>query len=526
MRRLALLLAFAPALFMSACDNFDGLSSQYGHDAAVEDQAAPGADLSGDLRSANDDLGDNGDLADNCSNGVLDPRETDVDCGGVCGPCDVGLLCLLGTDCQTGVCELGRCELASGPPAWLPVGTAPTGANTAPIARNDVSAVSGPDGNIYVVGGVDGNGNFLNNVEALSGSALTFSSTNNLTHSRSLCATAANGTVALALYGEKGSGFETSYEHMTNPPNWNSPPNLTYTAAGAGAAFGSDGRVYVVGGSDGSGALSAARAFALADNNLTTLHGLLVPRGIVSVAAGSDGRIYALGGQSGATTLGSAEAYTIATDTWTQVASLPEPRAATQAVLAPDGRIYVPGGANLGSGVIYDSVAAYRAGPAPRADRWAEVAPLAQPRQRHGVALGSDGRVYVFSGSNLLGFVRTTEAYGPPHREQRRPCGTGSDDSSHRQQLRHERRRPRHARQPDRPDHRNWCHRRHGQARADERHDPADRERRRDEPLRDRRAQPLPRDHAIHGRLATRDFHPTRSNQVCGVGRPVNAADE
>jgi hypothetical protein len=133
----------------------------------------------------------------------------------------------------------------------------------------------------------------------------------------------------------------------------------------------------------------------------------------VSVAAGSDGRIYALGGQSGATTLASAEAYTIATDTWTQVASLPEPRAATQAVLAPDGRIYVPGGADLGDGIIYASVAAYRAGAAPRADRWAEVAPLAQPRQRHGVALGSDGRVYVFSGSNLLGFVRTTEAYGP-----------------------------------------------------------------------------------------------------------------
>jgi len=45
-----------------------------------------------------------------CANGVLNPGETDVDCGGpTCAPCGTGDTCLVGADCTSGVCPLGIC---------------------------------------------------------------------------------------------------------------------------------------------------------------------------------------------------------------------------------------------------------------------------------------------------------------------------------------------------------------------------------------------------------------------------------
>lgn len=47
---------------------------------------------------------------DVCNNGITDPAETDVDCGGeLCVGCDDGLACLADTDCDSDVCDLGTC---------------------------------------------------------------------------------------------------------------------------------------------------------------------------------------------------------------------------------------------------------------------------------------------------------------------------------------------------------------------------------------------------------------------------------
>jgi Ca-dependent carbohydrate-binding module xylan-binding len=46
-----------------------------------------------------------------CSNLVIDPGETDVDCGGpACGACDVGDTCLVDTDCLSSSCQLNVCQ--------------------------------------------------------------------------------------------------------------------------------------------------------------------------------------------------------------------------------------------------------------------------------------------------------------------------------------------------------------------------------------------------------------------------------
>ena len=48
-----------------------------------------------------------------CSNGIIDPGETDVDCGGTCVPegkkCQNGQRCVVGSDCISNYCVNGIC---------------------------------------------------------------------------------------------------------------------------------------------------------------------------------------------------------------------------------------------------------------------------------------------------------------------------------------------------------------------------------------------------------------------------------
>jgi hypothetical protein len=53
--------------------------------------------------------GEPGCSTDPCDNGLLDGSETDVDCGGSCGPCESGAACELAEDCGTGRCLDGAC---------------------------------------------------------------------------------------------------------------------------------------------------------------------------------------------------------------------------------------------------------------------------------------------------------------------------------------------------------------------------------------------------------------------------------
>jgi hypothetical protein len=53
--------------------------------------------------------------AAHCNDHVIDADETDVDCGGSCGPCGPAATCVGNTDCTTKRCQLGHCvKLADG----------------------------------------------------------------------------------------------------------------------------------------------------------------------------------------------------------------------------------------------------------------------------------------------------------------------------------------------------------------------------------------------------------------------------
>ena len=44
-----------------------------------------------------------------CGNGAHDGQESDVDCGGPCGPCVAGESCSASSDCETEICDAGVC---------------------------------------------------------------------------------------------------------------------------------------------------------------------------------------------------------------------------------------------------------------------------------------------------------------------------------------------------------------------------------------------------------------------------------
>jgi hypothetical protein len=48
-----------------------------------------------------------------CANGVRDPSETDVDCGGACPHCVDGRACAAPSDCASGACKAGVCAACS-----------------------------------------------------------------------------------------------------------------------------------------------------------------------------------------------------------------------------------------------------------------------------------------------------------------------------------------------------------------------------------------------------------------------------
>jgi hypothetical protein len=50
-----------------------------------------------------------------CNDNIKNGDETDVDCGGSCGPCAVGLGCAVPGDCASGTCVGGTCGCGNGP---------------------------------------------------------------------------------------------------------------------------------------------------------------------------------------------------------------------------------------------------------------------------------------------------------------------------------------------------------------------------------------------------------------------------
>ena len=203
---------------------------------------------------------------------------------------------------------------------------------------------------------------------------------------------AAPGNGRIYLFGGFVTG-NTVLEYNPADDSWTAKTPMPALRHGL-AAVALDGKVYVMGGSDGSAASNALEIYDPARDSWS--HKTPMPTARVFLAAAAvNGRIYAIGGSPdccGESQTDAVEVYDPATDHWDAVASLPR-ALQVSAAAALGGRIYVLGGFIPGSGV-QDSTFEYD----PAANAWAARQPMPVKRdQAPAVVLGT--RIHVLGGS-------------------------------------------------------------------------------------------------------------------------------
>lgn len=280
------------------------------------------------------------------------------------------------------------------------------------------AAVTGPDGRIYVIDGVNTNPSpaslYLNVVEAYTPATNSWTQLTPTPTSRGYLAAAVGSDGRIYAIGGSGSnGALATVEVYTSSTNsWATVAPLPAPRQSLSAVEGSDGRIYAMGGYDNNfHYISEVDAYSPSTNTWVQVAPL--PSGVLvdAVAAGSDGRIYVIctfcSGQDGV------EAYAPATDTWTAIAEVPTNVYRTFSIAAAagsDGRIYVIGGYHFGSnnnGHLSATVDAF----SPATSSWTQVASLETPRSDLVATVGPDGRIYAIDGrddqANTLDIVES-----------------------------------------------------------------------------------------------------------------------
>ncbi|MEO6775040.1 MAG: kelch repeat-containing protein [Kofleriaceae bacterium] len=300
-----------------------------------------------------------GSCPDHCTNDARDPGETDVDCGGDCIPCALGLQCAQISDCQTGTCDAGTCRAGT----WSTVAAMPT-------AREELAAVAGADGKIYAIGGA-------------------------------------------------ASGGESAVVEVYDPDtdSWSTRAPMPTPRSELAAVVGSDGRIYAIGGNftdlSPPGPSIVAEVFDPAMNTWQALPSLPVGRENLAAAVDSSGTIYAIGGFDGTTldTLGTVATWQLGAASWTtSTEMLTTARSDHAAVTLSDGNIYAVGGEH---GLATGEITAFEF-THPGTPGWNTLAPMPTPRKLlAAAALGSS--LYAISGNRYNGagmsYTRVVEVY-------------------------------------------------------------------------------------------------------------------
>jgi hypothetical protein len=176
-----------------------------------------------------------------CGDHQKNGDETDVDCGGAsCGKCAAGAACASTSDCQSGTCDGGICRPGSYT-ALMPM----------PTSRTDAAVAAG-GGKLYVLGGVS------------------------------------------------GSALDVVEVYTPSADSWSSHPPMSTARSQFGAAFGSDGRLYAVGGRMANnwadGASRSGEAYDFGTSKWSPLATLAEQREGSRLVARASGGVAALGG--------------------------------------------------------------------------------------------------------------------------------------------------------------------------------------------------------------------------------------
>jgi N-acetylneuraminic acid mutarotase len=179
-------------------------------------------------------------------------------------------------------------------------------------------------------------------------------------------------------------------------------------------ATGRDGRIYVAGGFNVQGQLSAVEAYDPETDTWASVAPLPAKlAGGPATAASSNGLIYVMGGITGINTIATVRRYDPCADAWATVANMPTPRRFTDAVRGRGGQIYVLGGTVGSVGFPGTQILAVAERYDPVSEAWAPAPPLTTPRGALAAARGPGGTIFAIGGYDGSSVLNSVEAFTP-----------------------------------------------------------------------------------------------------------------
>ncbi|MEX2378376.1 MAG: kelch repeat-containing protein [Dehalococcoidia bacterium] len=272
------------------------------------------------------------------------------------------------------------------------------------------------DGKLYMVAGKTSSGP-INTVRVYDPASNEWSSVANLPGSAVENPAVAEFDGKLYAFGGSTGPFSGAVNNAAvfDPAtgNWSTLASMP-TARGGLAAQEIDGKIYVVGGMDNSGAsVSTVEVYDPAADSWSTVQSMGTARDNPGSAA-IDGKLYIFGGRTRLSdgidiepTLATGEVYDPSTDSWSDIEPMPTGRR-TMVVGTLNGKALVIGGEATEDGGSFPQNEEYD----PASDTWRTLRPI--PTGRHGAAAGTiDGVIYVAGGGPQAGgtFTDIVEAF-------------------------------------------------------------------------------------------------------------------
>ncbi|RMX57129.1 hypothetical protein pdam_00008254, partial [Pocillopora damicornis] len=207
-----------------------------------------------------------------------------------------------------------------------------------------------------------------------------------------------------AIGGHDGSQHLNTVECFNPEINqWKIVASMEISRRGMSAGV-LEGVIYVAGGLDETTCFDAVERYDPENDTWSMVAPMLMPRGGVGVA-GLGGYLYAVGGNDGAASLQSVERYNPHTNKWSRVASMNRRRAGVGVAVVGE-FLYAIGGFDDSSPL--DSVEKYD----PRTNQWTYVASMTTCRG--GVGAGAmGGRLWAVGGHNGEQYLNSVESYNP-----------------------------------------------------------------------------------------------------------------
>ena len=259
-------------------------------------------------------------------------------------------------------------------------------------------------GTLYAVGGKESSESITRSVECFTLLDCKWDQSREMVQRRQQLGAGVLEGKIYAVGGSDGSVRLNSvecFDPVHNSWSFVAPMNTCRSGVGVGVMGGA---MYAAGGYDGRSCLKAVERFDLDKNIWSTISQMNTRRSFPGVAV-LDGKLYVFGGNDGSSFLNVVEVYDPHINRWTLLTPLSKPRAGI-GVAALGQQIFVAGG-NDGTSRL-DSVEFFD----PRSGKWSNSAQMISARD--GVCLATLGtKIIAVGGINGPSYLRSTEMYDP-----------------------------------------------------------------------------------------------------------------